>query len=152
MDTRLLLTSFISTMIESTAMPLHKPFRQSQCVAVMRKHSPRAVPQHTLVCAGWLCTENSCDKRKQTLQEHSAASHMRTSNEHTAPTSACNTATDTLYGVLQTPQLHVVLGELRENYKRYLSPLFPLTVIRSFHVPEVLFTLPRFHRAPCWAM
>lgn len=77
---------------------------------------------------------------------------MRTSNEHTAPTSACNTAADALNGGLQTPQLHVLLGELRENYKRYLSPLFPLTVIRSFHVPEVLFTLPRFHSAQRWVM
>jgi len=35
-------------------------------------------------------------KHYRSNQQH----HMRTSNEHTAPTSACNTATDTLYGVL----------------------------------------------------
>ncbi len=87
-------------------------------------------------------------KHCRSNQQH----HMRTSNEHTAPTSACNTARDTRNGVLQTPQLHVVLGELRENYKQYLSPLFPVTVIRSFHVPEVLFTLPRFQSAQSWAM
>ncbi len=57
-------------------------------------------------------------KHCRSNQQH----HMRTSNEHTAPTSACNTARDTRNGVLQTPQLHVVLGELRENYKQYLSP------------------------------
>lgn len=71
------LTSFIASTTEHAVMPPHKPFQRSQRVAVMRKHSPRAVPQHTLECRMTVRTQrqNSSDKRMETLQEQSAASH-----------------------------------------------------------------------------
>lgn len=119
--------------------------RENTSLALCFNSHPRVGSRHTN------------KERNQTIKEwkhqaRSAASHEHTSNEHTAPISACNTAPDTLNCVLSTLQPHEVLGKLRENYKRYLSPLFPLTVIRSFHVPGVLFTLPRFHDARGWEM
>lgn len=37
-----------------------------------------------------------------------------------------------------------------EKHYQYLSSLLPLTVTRSFHVPRVVFTLPRFQLTSSW--
>lgn len=39
-----------------------------------------------------------------------------------------------------------------EKRYQYLSSLLPLTVTRSFHVPGVVFTLPRFHQGRSWLL
>lgn len=143
-------SSFITTW--STWLP-QDTTQPNLYVTVTRKHSPCAVLQLAPVCWTTACWQRKKSNDKEWKhQERWAASDAHTSNEHTPPTSAHNTAPNTLNCVLLTSQSHGVLGELRENYKRYLSPLFPLTVIRSFHVPGVLFTLPRFRAAQGWEM